>query len=180
MYSRNMWDKRNDGRSGYTIPPGYDGSRFRRQRHKRSDGYEDEEEVILIPDSGFASVEEEIGDGELSVGGIPTGRNAKGRRRYAEDNIPPQNETAREAAKSTNHEIEDGTPDSREASAPAAPRPTEKLSGILEKFGFTEALTSDELLICAVIFLIASDRGECEDNSIGDILMILALLLGIR
>ena len=179
-----MWDKRNDERSGYTIPPGYDGSRFRRQRHKRSDGYEEEEEVILIPDSGFAPVEEEIGDGELSVGGIPTGRNAKGRRRYAENNVPPQNEIEREAAKFTNHEIEDSASDSpsdsHESVAAAAPRPAEKLSGILEKFGFTDAITSDELLICAVIFLIASDRGECEDNNIGDILLILALLLGIR
>ena len=60
-----------------------------------------------------------------------------------------------------------------------APGPTDKLTGILEKLGFSGGLSPDELLLCAIIFIIATDSERVTDGT-GDILLVLALLLGIR
>lgn len=170
MYSRSTWENRTERSQSYNIPPGYDGSRFRRRRsnNQRSDR---EDEVILIPDSGFAKyVSEAEGDGspdsgELSVGGIPTALGIRERQKQS----PP-----------SESELTMTTPRDDESPPASVPeKPTEKLSGILEKLGFTGGLSSDELLICAIIFLIASDRDNDGKNA-GDILLILALLLGFR
>lgn len=162
MYSRNSWEKRN---GGYTVPAGYDGSRFRRRRRDSEGNTPDE--VILVPDSGFAQRED-----ELSVGGIPTQKGINKRRNYsalAENTAdlpsstddPPmlshRDDTVAEASSSTG----------------------EKLSGILGSLGFGDRISTDELLLCAIIFIIASDT-ENEGRNVGDILLILALLLGIR
>lgn len=159
MYSRNNRDGRGTGE--YSVPPGYDGSRFRRRRRTEEGRVSDE--VILIPDSDFAPVADTAEEsGELSVGGIPTRHGAREQRRRSaiveEEPAPP---------------LGDAPP-------PEEPhKESEKLSGILDKLGFTGGLSSDELLLCAVIFLIASDRDN-EGKNAGDILLILALLLGIR
>lgn len=161
MYSRNSYEKRE-----YSVPPGYDGSRFRRRRRHGDDDSRDE--IILVPDSGFAPDSTSSADlsGELSVSGIPTKRGSvKNRQSYTPDentSAPVEYSSAEEC-----HEEE------------APSRPKDKLTGILEKFGFTGGMSSDELLICAVIFLIASDVSD-DGRSVGDVLLILALLLGIR
>ena len=160
MYSRNSYEKRE-----FSVPPGYDGSRFRRRR--RHGENETHDEIILIPDSGFApsppSSAEEL-SGELSVGGIPTRQGSiKNKQNYANAEDVP--ETV----------YEDSSSDTKDDT----PNPKDKLTGILEKFGFTGGMSSDELLICAIIFLIASDVGD-DGRSVGDVLLILALLLGIR
>lgn len=157
MYSRNSRDRE------YSVPPGYDGSRFRRRR--RADGERfTEDEIILVPDSGFAPVSDPAEDGssrELSVGGIPTVHGLEDRRRsYTSAEDDPQQPFD-------------------EPPIPTEDTPKEKLTTILEKLGFTGGISSDELLICAVIFLIASDVAD-EGRSVGDVLLILALLLGIR
>lgn len=161
MYSRNTRDNR-----GYSVPPGYDGSRFRRRRYNGGN-HSDEDEIIIIPDSGFTSVDDlhspEEHTGELSVGGIPTRRGIREEKRnsaFAEDLQTPAEESA-------------------EAHCNEEKRPKEKLTEILEKLGFSGGMTSDELLICAVIFLIASDTAD-DGRSVGDVLLILALLLGLR
>ena len=168
MYSRNTRDRE------YSVPPGYDGSRFRRRR--RLDGNRStEEEIIFVPDSSFAPVEDPPSDdsnGELSVGGIPTSHGVRQRRRsyaVAEDNAEPAESDVPALESPTEDETVEEKSDS----------PKEKLSGILEKLGFTGGMSSDELLICAVIFLIASDALD-DGRSVGDVLLILALLLGIR
>lgn len=148
MYSRNTYERR----GSITVPPGYDGSRFRRRRRHESD---EADEVIIVPDSGFAKgSDDDPRDGELSVGGIPTSK-GKQYSTIAEDSI----------------ETEPSEPlqPCEEISA------TDRVNGILEKFGFAGGFTSDELLLLAVIFLIASDSAGN-----GDVLLILALLLGIR
>ncbi len=162
MYSRNLWDKRDS----YSLPPGYDGSRFRR-RHRRNEDFDQGSDVIIVPDSSYAAVDHK-GDGELSVGGIPTEIGISRQRHSstvenAPEPIPPvpdEAETVCEIWKS-------GTPSK------------DKLSDILEKLGFHGGLSSDDLLLCAVIFIIASDRGR-DPGYAGDILLILALLLGIK
>ncbi|MBE6708825.1 MAG: hypothetical protein E7578_06245 [Ruminococcaceae bacterium] len=169
MYSRNTWEKRQG--HGYTLPPGYDGNRFRRRRRYEKNGADDE--VILVPDSVFAPENGTDSDtNTLSVGGIPTQkglRSGSANKANAENSDIPhhyhsEDETAVEAesyhSEKTSHN-------------------EEKLSGILSKLGFMGGMTSDELLICAIIFIIASDKENGGRNS-GDILLILALLLGIR
>jgi len=160
MYSRNTRENR-----GYSVPPGYDGSRFRRRRYNGSNHYDDE--IIIVPDSGFTSVDDSSTDdergGELSVGGIPTQRGIREDKRnsaFAEESNLPLEERAEDR-----HNEEK--------------RPKEKLTEILEKLGFSGGMTTDELLICAVIFLIASDTAD-DGRSVGDVLLILALLLGLR
>ena len=172
MYSRNNGNRHGIGE--YSIPPGYDGSRFRRRR--RTDGNRDDgDEIILVPDSGFAPVNDspsEESNRELSVGGIPTSHGVRQRRHgyaVAEDDAEPTTVNT--------HADESAAVDHKTEEKRAAPQ--EKLSGILEKLGFTGGMSSDELLICAVIFLIASDVAD-DGRSVGDILLILALLLGIR
>lgn len=134
--------------------------------------------MILVPDSGFASYAS-AGDadgsedsGELSVGGIPT---ALGKREHQK--LSP--ESGSEHAAPQNGEATPTTELSERSDEKMTERSPEKLSGILEKLGFTGGLSSDELLICAMIFLIASDRDNDGKNA-GDILLILALLLGFR
>lgn len=176
MYSRSTWESRAERSPSYSIPAGYDGSRFRRRRS--GDRHGDGEEVILVPDSGFASyapVDETDGssdNGELSVGGIPT---ALGKREHQKQ-LP---ESGSERAASRDGEVAPITELSEKSDDKVPERPHEKLSGILEKLGFTGGLSSDELLICTMIFLIASDRDNNGKNA-GDILLILALLLGFR
>lgn len=160
MYSRNTRD-----RGGYSVPPGYDGSRFRRRRYNGENKYEDE--IIIVPDSGFTSVENsssaEDHDSELSVGGIPTQRGIREDKRNSA--------FAEEQLILTEEHLEDHRHEEK--------HPKEKLTEILEKLGFSGGMTSDELLICAVIFLIASDTAD-DGRSVGDVLLILALLLGLR
>ncbi len=162
MYSRNTWEKRN---SGYTVPPGYDGSRFRRRRRNAENGTS--EEVILVPDSGFAP-----GGDELSVSGIPTSKGIRNQRRQSAiaENEPEEYPLTPESPDPASIDAEQ---------PPAQPKVGEKLSGILGKFGFGNKISSDELLLCAIIFIIASDTDN-EERNVGDILLILALLLGIR
>lgn len=157
MYSRNTWEKRHNT---YNVPPGYDGSRFRRHRHN-TDGNQSDE-IILVPDSGFAPDAD-----ELSRSGIPT---KKGLMRDRQSSAIAEN-----AASDTADECgcDDDTLPTEDT------KPHGKLSEILEKFGFGSAVSSDELLLCAVIFIIASDT-EGGGRNAGDILLILALLLGIR
>lgn len=173
MYSRNIWeDKQNNG---YTLPPGYDGSRFRRRRTSRNNSTD---EVVFVPDSGFthdSATDNE--EGELSVGGIPTQRGIRSDRAHSAvaeiDDISCYNETSDEYCDPCE------TDEPYESALECPHKNKEKLSGILSKLGFTDGLSSDELLICALIFIIASDKENGGRNA-GDILLILALLLGIR
>lgn len=171
MYSRNSWENRDS----YSLPPGYDGSRFRRRRHRDAHGHA-EEEVIVVPDSSYAPTAEEIPDsGELSVGGIPTGRGIEHQRRrsaFVED------EPEEESPEIANSTADTSAPPENPVEASVSPA-KEKLSGILEKLGFSGGISSEDLLLCAVIFIIASDT-EKDGRSVGDILLILALLLGIK
>lgn len=164
MYSRNMHDRQ----GSFDLPPGYDGSRFRRRRRH---GGDEADEVILIPDSGFAPADESAPEdphsGELSISGIPTDR---GRRYSASAEISATDERSDRSGGSDTHD-----PPVQKERSPA----TDKLTGILEKFGFGGGLSSDELLLLAVIFIIASDSAG-EGGNAGDILLILALLLGLR
>ena len=163
MYSRNTWERRN---SGYTVPPGYDGSRFRRSRNRH-------DEVILVPDSGFAVKEDPVReDSELSVSGILTQKGIQSRKcssADADDASIPDFEGKLCPKDEPEHENKECDP----------PAKGEKLSGLLSSLGFKDRISSDELLLCAVIFIIASDT-ENEGRNAGDILLILALLLGIR
>lgn len=175
MYSRNSWDKRDN----YSLPPGYDGSRFRRRRRRDESGQFSEDEVIIVPDSSYATLDDTVSEpsqdsGELSIGGIPTDigiRRQKKRSALAED-VQQADTTAapdiiKEDAPTEINTNENGN------------HAKEKITGILEKLGFSGGLSSDDLLLCAVIFIIASDT-ERDGHSVGDILLILALLLGIK
>lgn len=188
MYSRNMWENREPRRQGYTIPPGYDGNRFRRRRTSGNDSTVEEDEVIIIPDSGFVPVEDEPGDNELSVGGIPTNKGTRRRmnsvsgRKNSEDR---KSESFKEEVLCGQNE-NDSASDTGSVKEPSpqaiethAHMDTGKLSGILEKFGFSGELSKDDLLLCAIIFIIASDKDQ-DERDVGDILLILALLLGLR
>lgn len=156
------------------MPPGYDGSRFRRSRNSR-----DRDEVILVPDSGFApTAEHSEGSEELSVSGIPTQRGIMNRKAssanaegvsYTED---PQESCPEDHADDSPQAYTESC--EKELSAKG-----DKLSGILRSLGFRGGMSSDDLLLCAILFIIASDT-EGDGRSVGDILLILALLLGIR
>ncbi len=167
MYSRNTWEKKQE--HGYTLPPGYDGNRF--QRRRRTERNDAEDEVILIPDSGFSS---ENDASELSVGGIPT---QKGRlsNRTSAANAENIGDNIHDVPYTDPYDTEDSEDDKNEQIA----NHSEKLSGIISKLGFVNGLSSDDLLLCAIIFIIASDKENGGKNA-GDILLILALLLGIH
>jgi len=162
VYSRNTMEKR----GSYNVPPGYDGSRFRRRQRRENGG---DDEIILVPDSGFAKTSERVDEnrtGELSVRGIPT---SKGQREFRKDPNPDDTDVS---ADTLCEESNDDTDTDHKCR-------TDKLTSILDKFGFSGGLSSEELLICAVIFIIASDNRD-NGRNVGDILLILALLLGIR
>ena len=154
-------------RDNYSVPPGYDGSRFRRRRRN------DRDEVVLVPDSGFAPEEKPQTDdsGELSVRGIPTAKGYERSRREKErsDTTYHDDITAAESRPSCSDTKEDES----------TGKVTEKLASILEKLGFHGGISHDELLICAILFIIATDKERVTDGT-GDILLVLALLLGIR
>lgn len=178
MYSRNTWDKRDT----YSLPPGYDGSRFRRRRRYDDSGRLSEDEVIIVPDSSYAALDENEqaqshDSGELSVRGIPTNAGIRRQKKNSANaefalpaDTPPspdlleENEAA-EADKNVNNENRGHA--------------KEKITELLEKLGFSGGLSSDDLLLCAIIFIIASDTDH-DGCNVGDILLILALLLGIK
>ncbi len=167
MYSRNTWDRQN-----YSLPPGYDGSRFRRRQRRGEEGRYNDDEVIVVPDSSYAAIEDteshRESDGELSVGGIPTDRGKQYDKRHFANA-----ENAREES------LSDDIPAKADESTPEHTQSRDRISDIISKLGFPRGLSSDDLLLCAVIFIIASDVHD-DGRSVGDILLILALLLGIK
>ena len=172
MYSKNVRSRDAGRRFGETLPPGYDGSRFSRRRR----GGEDE--IVVIPDSEFVThddASDTAGSAELSRNGIVSTSVPMRSRKHT---APPEI-----------HEMPDPPVMPKEECAPEMPPvpcdkcesaekpPSGGLGALLAKIGIGDELSTEDVLLFALIFMLVSDS---ESGEGADIVLVLALLLAIR
>ena len=157
MYSRNMKRKR-DGT--YTVPPGYDGSRFRREGSVNRGEY--------VPDSEFAPRGE-----PLSISGIPTNTGLRSHRSVPGTETIPENRSE-DFQRDCDEERPVHEPVS-EVCEEEKPR-SDGIRDFFSRLGYS-GISRDDLLLIGLIFLLATEK---EYEGAGELALLLVLIFGVR